>query len=68
MRVSTSMRQQPSWSDATGIPPEHFGKPYRAVPDASIRRSKHPMGCVYVKYSCSATHRAITGLMAGLLA
>ena len=56
------------WSAALDIPPDQFGKPYRAVPDASIRRTKHPLGCAYVKYSCSATHRAISGLMAGLLA
>ncbi|HET9610618.1 MAG TPA: hypothetical protein VFP06_13495 [Acidimicrobiales bacterium] len=56
------------WSQATGIPPAQFSKPYRAVPDVSIRHSKHTMGCLYVKYSCSRTHRAITGLMAGLLA
>jgi transcriptional regulator with XRE-family HTH domain len=56
------------WSQATGIPVPQFGKPYRAVPDASIRHSKHLYGCAYVKYSCAATHRAIMGLMAGLLA
>jgi hypothetical protein len=56
------------WSKLTSIPPEQFGKPYRAVPDASIRRSKHPLGCAYVRYSCSATHRAIAGLVAALLA
>jgi transcriptional regulator with XRE-family HTH domain len=56
------------WSAATGIPESQFRKPYRAVPDASIRRAKHVHGCVYVRYSCSATHRAIAGLIAGLLA
>lgn len=56
------------WSQATGIPAEQFGKPYRAVPDASIRHTKHVNGCAYVKYSCAATHRAIMGMMAGLLA
>ena len=56
------------WSTATGIPESQFRKPYRAVPDGSIRRNKHEHGCVYVRYSCSATHRAIAGLIAGLLA
>jgi hypothetical protein len=55
------------WASVTGIPPGKFMKPYRAVPDASIRRSKHPMGCPGVRYSCSKTHRAIMGLVAGLL-
>jgi len=45
------------WSALTGIPPSQFGKPYRAVPDPSIRSAKHVHGCVTVSYSCSATHR-----------
>ncbi len=56
------------WSMATDIPESQFRKPYRAVPDRSIRRAKHVHGCVYVRYSCSTTHRAIAGLIAGLLA
>jgi hypothetical protein len=55
------------WSDVTGIPVEQFVRPYRAVPDPSIRHSKHPMGCPGVCYSCSRTHRAVMGLVAGLL-
>ena len=55
------------WSELTAIPLSQFNKPYRAVPDPSIRRSKHPMGCPCVRYSCSATHRAIMGLVDGLL-
>jgi transcriptional regulator with XRE-family HTH domain len=55
------------WADLTGIPPTQFIKPYRAVPDPSIRRTKHPMGCPAVAYSCSKTHRAIVGLMDALL-
>jgi hypothetical protein len=55
------------WSDVTGIPPGQFGKPYRAVPDPSIRRNKHEHGCVYVNYSCSRTHREIMGLVRALL-
>ena len=42
-------------------------KPYRAVPDTSIRHSKHLMGCPGIWYSCSMTHRAIMGLVGGLL-
>ena len=55
------------WSTVTGIPLCSFGKPYRAVPDPSIRRSKHPMGCATVVYGCSRTHRSIMGLIAALL-
>lgn len=55
------------WSMLTGIPPSQFTKPYRAVPDPSIRRSKHPMGCPRVDYGCSRTHRAIMGLVRALL-
>jgi hypothetical protein len=43
------------------------GKPYRAVPDPSIRRAKHVHGCVTVSYSCSATHRCVMGLVNALL-
>lgn len=55
------------WSDLTGIPASQFGKPWRAVPDPSIRHSKHPLGCVTVNYACSRTHRQIIGLMDALL-
>jgi transcriptional regulator with XRE-family HTH domain len=55
------------WSDLTSIPASQFGKPYRAEPDPSIRRSKHPMGCPSVSYSCIRTHRAIMGLVKALL-
>lgn len=55
------------WSRAMGIPPAQFGRPYRAKPDPSIRTVKHPMGCGYLNYSCSYTHRAIMGLVAALL-
>jgi transcriptional regulator with XRE-family HTH domain len=54
-------------SALTGIPPTQFLKPYRAVPDPSIRRAKHVHGCVSIGYSCSATHRSIMGLVAALL-
>lgn len=55
------------WSQLTAIPIEQFGKPYRAVPDPSIRTAKHPMGCPAVVYGCSRTHRAVMGLVAALL-
>jgi hypothetical protein len=55
------------WSSVTAIPRSQFGKAYRAVPDASIRTTKHPMGCPRVSYTCSRTHRAIMGLVRGLL-
>jgi hypothetical protein len=56
-----------SWSELTGVPASQFIKPYRAVPDPSIRRTKHVHGCVGVRYSCSATHRSIMGLVGALL-
>jgi hypothetical protein len=55
------------WSTLTGIPPSQFQKPYRAVPDPSIRHTKHVHGCVSINYSCSATHRSIMGLVRALL-
>jgi transcriptional regulator with XRE-family HTH domain len=55
------------WSELTAIPPAQFGRPYRAVPDRSIRRAKHPMGCPAVRYACSRTHRAVMGLVHALL-
>ena len=55
------------WSELTQIPPEQFGKPWRAVADPSIRHSKHPLGCATVNYACSKTHRTIRGLMDALL-
>jgi hypothetical protein len=55
------------WSALTGIPPSQFQKPYRAVPDPSIRHTKHVHGCVSIDYSCSVTHRSIMGLVRALL-
>ena len=55
------------WSDLTQIPTSQFGRPYRAVADPSIRRAKHPMGCVSVRYSCSAMHREVMALVGALL-
>ena len=64
--AGTSWRRY-SWSACTGIPGSQFTKPYRAMPDPSIRRAKHVHGCVAVGYSCSATHRSIMGLVGALL-
>ena len=55
------------WSELTGIPRSQFGRPYRAVPDPSIRQSKHPMGCPSVAYSCTETHRLVMALINLLL-
>jgi hypothetical protein len=55
------------WSALTAIPPSQFVKPYRAVPDPTIRHAKHVHGCVTVGYSCSRTHRSIMGLVGALL-
>jgi predicted transcriptional regulator len=55
------------WSRVTAVPPDQFGAPYRAVPDASIRHNKHRHGCAHVSYGCTRTQREILGLMAALL-
>jgi hypothetical protein len=55
------------WSELTGIPVERFRAPYRAVPDPSIRRSKHPMGCPAVCVTSMRLHRRVMGLVDALL-
>ena len=55
------------WSALTGIPEAQLTKPYRAVPDRSIRRAKHVHGCGSVSYSCSATHPGVMGLVRAVL-
>jgi hypothetical protein len=55
------------WSEMTQVPRSQFRKAYRAVPDPSIRRNKHEYGCVYVRYTCTKTHRQIMGLVRALL-
>ncbi len=55
------------WSDLTHIPRSQFIAPYRAKPDPSIRRSKHPMGCPGVHYCSTRIHRTIMGLIRALL-
>ena len=74
LRVSVYLHQgldieeaEEFWSAVTGVPRNQFRKPYRAVADPTIRTSKHEHGCVYVRYSCTRTHRAIIGLIDALL-
>lgn len=55
------------WSSVTGIAVDQFTKPYRAVPDPTIRTAKHIHGCPRVGYSCSHTHRSVMGLVGALL-
>jgi hypothetical protein len=55
------------WSALTEIPRSQFNKPYRAVPDATIRHNKHEHGCAYVDYGSSDVHRSIMGLARALL-
>ena len=55
------------WSAVTEIPRSQFNKPYRAVPDATIRHNKHEHGCAYVDYGSSDVHRSIMGLVRALL-
>jgi transcriptional regulator with XRE-family HTH domain len=56
------------WTGLTGIPRAQMVKPYRAVPDPTIRSTKHVYGCAYVGYSSARVHRAVMGLTAALLA
>ena len=51
------------WSMLTEIPISQFGKPYRAVADPTIRRSKHVMGCPGICYSSASTFRRVMGLI-----
>lgn len=55
------------WSSLTGIPESQFFKPYRAVPDSSLRSVKHPMGCLAVVYNSTSVHRRLMGLVTALL-
>lgn len=55
------------WEELTGIPQGQFLKPYRAESDATLRHTKHRFGCPSVTYGCSATHRAVMGLVHALM-
>lgn len=54
------------WSEVTAIPTSQFTKPYRAVPDGTIRHSKHVHGCAHVVYASAAVHREVLGLIRAL--
>lgn len=51
------------WSDLTAIPPAQFYKPYRAVADPTIRRTKHVMGCPSVQYYSTTMFRRVMGMI-----
>ena len=55
------------WSTVTAIPLQQFREAYRAKADPTRRLRKHEHGCISVLYSCSRTHRAVTGLVQALL-
>jgi hypothetical protein len=55
------------WSDVTAIPISQFYKPWRAVPDATIRHNKHEFGCAHVRYGSRRTLRMINGLLEALV-
>ncbi len=55
------------WSKVTQIAPAQFRKPYRAVPDPSIRKAKHPMGCPGLGLTDVSIHRALMGQIDALL-
>jgi hypothetical protein len=55
------------WSDLLDIPLAQFGSPQIVERTARLRKSKHEMGCVYVRYSCTRTHREVMGLVRGLI-
>ncbi len=55
------------WSGLTAIPAEQFSKSYRAVPDATIRHTKHTYGCAHVAYACTRMQRELLGLMHAVL-
>ena len=51
------------WSGLLAIPQTQFRKPYRAVPDATIRTRKHQFGCATVRYSCVHTFRRVMAMI-----
>jgi hypothetical protein len=54
------------WSDLTQIPLSQFYRPYRAPADATIRRTKHVMGCPGVSYLSTSMARRVMGLVAAV--
>ena len=55
------------WSELSCVPPDQFTKPYRAVADTTIRRTKHVMGCPGVVYRSASMHRRVMGLVSAVL-
>lgn len=51
------------WAELTAIPPAQFYKPYRAVADPTMRKSKHVMGCPGVGYHSTAVLRRLMGMI-----
>ena len=51
------------WSELLDIPSSQFTKPYRAVPDPSIRSSKHLYGCPSIRYSSSLILRRVMAMI-----
>jgi hypothetical protein len=51
------------WSDLLKIPIDQFTKPYRAVADPTLRRSKHIYGCPSVRYHCASTYRRVMAMI-----
>jgi len=51
------------WSDVLDIPADQFTKPYRAVPDSSIRSRKHVNGCVTARYASTLIHRRVMAMI-----
>jgi hypothetical protein len=54
------------WSEVLDIPLRQFSKPYRAVPDPSMRRAKHEFGCATARYSCTLTARRVMAMIAAV--
>lgn len=51
------------WSGLLGIPLAQFTKPYRAVADHTIRRTKHPYGCPAVRYRSAPLLRRVMAMV-----
>jgi hypothetical protein len=55
------------WTSLTRIPASQLHKPYRAVPDPTIRKAKHVFGCAGVVYNSTSIHREVMGIVRALL-
>jgi hypothetical protein len=54
------------WSDALGIPAAQFTAAYRPESRDRFRGSKHPNGCITVRYSDVTLHRRVMALISAL--